>query len=305
MAESATVRCALGVVGDISVIIIIGVSSVLIRQLATPFHRGFFRDDESLMHPYHEGSTVPVAVLYGVGFALPTLAIILIEGGWIRLAHNNNNNNSSSSAKAKRDLVKEWLWNVYRACLMFYFGVVVTHISTNVPKYAIGRLRPHFFTICAPDLSKVSPDKAYIEADICTGNDTAAIQEARVSFPSGHSSMAIFVSLFLALYLQRRFTWQGMILLKPFLQTVFLLLAFYTCLSRISDYKHHWSDVLAGGLLGVIVAVLVLWGMSETCLQPQPDRSDSASKGLLVQGTPSASYHSTQTSQPPPQSTAL
>ena len=60
------------------------------------------------------------------------------------------------------------------------------------------------------------------------------------------------------LYLQQRFTWQGMVLLKPFLQTVFLLMAVYTCLTRISDYKHHWSDVLAGGLLGALVAVLVV-----------------------------------------------
>ena len=60
------------------------------------------------------------------------------------------------------------------------------------------------------------------------------------------------------LYLQRRFTWQGMTLLRPFLQAVFLLMSLYTCLSRISDYKHHWSDVLAGGLLGAVVALLVV-----------------------------------------------
>ena len=49
-----------------------------------------------------------------------------------------------------------------------------------------------------------------------------------------------------------------MTLLRPFLQAVFLLMSLYTCLSRISDYKHHWSDVLAGGLLGALVALLVV-----------------------------------------------
>jgi membrane-associated phospholipid phosphatase len=30
-------------------------------------------------------------------------------------------------------------------------------------------------------------------------------------------------------------------------------LAYYTALTRISDYMHHWSDVLGGAVLGSIV----------------------------------------------------
>lgn len=35
------------------------------------------------------------------------------------------------------------------------------------------------------------------------------------------------------------------------------MMTWFTCLSRISDYKHHWSDVLAGALLGVTCALIV------------------------------------------------
>ena len=44
---------------------------------------------------------------------------------------------------------------------------------------------------------------------------------------------------------------------KPFLQFGFIALAFYIALTRISDYKHHPTDVITGILLGTIVAVAI------------------------------------------------
>lgn len=47
-------------------------------------------------------------------------------------------------------------------------------------------------------------------------------------------------------------------LLKPFLQVLALITTWFISLSRISDYKHHWSDVIVGGILGTSVAVIVI-----------------------------------------------
>lgn len=52
--------------------------------------------------------------------------------------------------------------------------------------------------------------------------------------------------------------WRGSRLLKHFIQYMMLMMAWFTCMSRISDYKHHWSDVLAGGAIGATVALLVV-----------------------------------------------
>jgi len=35
-------------------------------------------------------------------------------------------------------------------------------------------------------------------------------------------------------------------------------MAWFTAMSRVSDYKHHWSDVLAGLTLGTIIALVVV-----------------------------------------------
>lgn len=52
-------------------------------------------------------------------------------------------------------------------------------------------------------------------------------------------------------------------LLRPTLQFGLVAVSIYVGLSRVSDYKHHWSDVLAGLIQGALVAVLVVSGRAE------------------------------------------
>ena len=77
--------------------------------------------------------------------------------------------------------------------LSFLVGAVVTTILTNVGKYTTGKLRPHFLAVCKPDFSKLNCttgfQKNFITNYECTG-DKHKINEARLSFPSGHASHA-------------------------------------------------------------------------------------------------------------------
>ncbi|KAK3089979.1 hypothetical protein FSP39_008169 [Pinctada imbricata] len=61
------------------------------------------------------------------------------------------------------------------------------------------------------------------------------------------------------IYLQKRMKWRKCWLLRPFIQLFMFLLAYYTCVSRISDYMHHWSDVLGGSVLGITVSFLTIY----------------------------------------------
>lgn len=82
--------------------------------------------------------------------------------------------------------------------------------------------------------------------------------EGRKSFPSGHSISAAVVFWFAALYLwgklrafspSKRFqSWRFC------LGAAFIFPLIYTCISRTSDYRHHWEDVAVGATLGILGA---------------------------------------------------
>ncbi|CAJ1070769.1 phospholipid phosphatase 1 isoform X2 [Xyrichtys novacula] len=153
--------------------------------------------------------------------------------------------------------------SVYKAVGTFLFGAAMSQSLTDIAKYSIGRLRPHFLDVCKPDWKQINCSLGeYIEDFTCTG-DARMSNEGRLSFYSGHSSFSMYCMLFLALYLQARLQTDWARLLRPTIQFFLIAASVYTGLSRVSDYKHHWSDVLAGLLQGALMALLVVFFVSD------------------------------------------
>ncbi|KAL0205635.1 hypothetical protein P9112_000942 [Eukaryota sp. TZLM1-RC] len=128
----------------------------------------------------------------------------------------------------------------------YIHGNGVYIILLSVLKTFAGRLRPDFVDRCQPDAKGV-----------CTG-DPDVVREGRVSWPSGHSGLTGFATVF-ALFLLND-------LLKPFSAESFRslrmlplvvvgLLGILSGLSRNIDNHHHVGDIVCGLVLGGIVAV--------------------------------------------------
>ncbi|XP_021938567.1 hillarin isoform X6 [Zootermopsis nevadensis] len=149
-----------------------------------------------------------------------------------------------------------WMVQCYTYVGAFLFGAGMEHVTVEVAKRLVGRLRPHFLAACVPlGLNCNFISHNYITDYICLGNDDL-IKEARMSFPSGHSSLSFYAATFTIMYLQIRMAWQSSKHLKHLLQFLAMMAAWATALTRVSDYMHHWSDVLAGIAIGTFFGIL-------------------------------------------------
>uniref|UniRef100_A0A8C1GY23 Phospholipid phosphatase 1 n=1 Tax=Cyprinus carpio TaxID=7962 RepID=A0A8C1GY23_CYPCA len=244
-----------------------------------PYQRGFFCNDESISYPFHT-STVTSTVLYTVGFTLPICSMIIGECLSVYL----------NRIKSK-SFCNSYVACVYKAIGTFLFGAGMSQSLTDIAKYSIGRLRPHFLDVCKPDWKQINcTGGAYIEDFICTG-DPDMVNEGRLSFYSGHASFSMYCMLFLALYLQARMQAEWARLLRPMLQFFLIAASIYTGLSRVSDYKHHWSDVLTGLIQGAIVALLVVFCVSGFFKKKVEPQRDAEIPHTTFQETPTNGNH--------------
>ncbi|XP_009147342.2 putative lipid phosphate phosphatase 3, chloroplastic isoform X2 [Brassica rapa] len=144
------------------------------------------------------------------------------------------------------------VYDLHHAVLGLLYSVLVTAVLTDSIKNAVGRPRPDFFWRCFPDGKAVYDSLGDV---ICHG-DKSVIREGHKSFPSGHTSWSFAGLGFLSLYLSGKiqaFDGKGHVA-KLCIVILPLLVAALVGISRVDDYWHHWQDVFAGGLLGLVVS---------------------------------------------------
>lgn len=69
----------------------------------------------------------------------------------------------------------------------------------------------------------------------------------------------MYTMLFLIFYLEARLVTVETRMIKSMIQIIAFIAAFYTSLSRIPDYAHRFSDVIGGALVGIAVALLIVF----------------------------------------------
>ncbi|XP_074295601.1 lipid phosphate phosphatase 2-like isoform X1 [Silene latifolia] len=201
----------------------------IVLNVIEPFHRFVGRGMmEDLMYPF-KGNTVPFWAVPIIAVLLPLLVFLIYY------------------------FIRKDVYDFHQATLGLLFSVLITSVITDAIKDGVGRPRPDFFWRCFPDGKGVYNNITGVV--LCTGNKSD-IKEGHKSFPSGHTSWSFAGLGFLAWYLGgkiRVFDRRGHVA-KLCLVITPILLAAMVAVSRVDDYWHHWQDVFAGGLLGMVIS---------------------------------------------------
>lgn len=207
-------------------------------------------DESDIFYPFIE-DTVPFWAVGIYATLGPILLVVLVE-----LV-----NSYIIKQKINVNRKRKFLICTFHALSLFILGISIVLLLTDIGKRWVGRLRPHFISVCKPNFSKLNCTSSgligfvynaiYTGDNFCTGASNL-VKEARFSFPSGHSSYSVYSMVFLIVYLEARLFLLKFRYVKSLFQMFAFIAAFVTCLSRISDYHHRGTDVLGGTCLGIL-----------------------------------------------------
>ena len=240
--------------------------TIMVKAFPT-FRRGFYCEDISIRYP-HLPETISTKALLGATLFFSILVFIL--GEYIV------SSNYKSTAKAKENDLhgqkklpswlkllapNAWYMKVPKLFLVFAWGSGLGHVMCYVIKCSLGFLRPHFLTACNPNVTCEAGDREYHVDYVCQSMTAEEELRARQAFPSGHATFAGFAAIFLIAYGQSRFDpkymWSNLFIFRPMFQAAIFMISGWISATRVSDYVHHLSDVVAGYLLGGVIGVVL------------------------------------------------
>ena len=177
---------------DVVCFVIVGLPILLLFFIGVPYKRGFNCKDDSINKPF-KNSTISSPLATAIGLIVPGITFILVEYFRHRSKRQKVANGKEVGPVIYVGPIKlnTLILKLLKIIVLFLFGAAVNVLLTDVGKYGVGRLRPHFLSVCKPKMGVLANCTLgdFITEDVCTG-EASLIRQARLSFPSGHSSYA-------------------------------------------------------------------------------------------------------------------
>ncbi|XP_052657793.1 phospholipid phosphatase-related protein type 5 isoform X4 [Harpia harpyja] len=244
--------------------------------------QGFFCYEGAYRKPYpgpEDRSAVPPVLLYSLTAGVPVLVIIVGETAvfCLQLATKDFENQEKTILSGDCCYINPLVRRTIRFLGIYAFGLFATDIFVNAGQVVTGNLAPHFLALCKPNYTALGC-KQYTQfissIHACTGNPDL-IMKARKTFPSKEAALSVYAAMYLAMYITNTVKARGTRLAKPVLCLGLMCLAFLTGINRVAEYRNHWSDVIAGFIIGISIAVFLVVCVVNNFRGRQPEHEHS------------------------------
>uniref|UniRef100_A0A8C3ITI4 Phospholipid phosphatase related 5 n=1 Tax=Chrysemys picta bellii TaxID=8478 RepID=A0A8C3ITI4_CHRPI len=262
-----------------------------------------------------DSSAVPPALLYALAAGVPVLVIIIGETAvfCLQLATRDFENQEKTILTGDCCYINPLVRRTIRFLGIYAFGLFATDIFVNAGQVVTGNLAPHFLALCKPNYTALGCQQftQFISgAHACTGNPDL-IMRARKTFPSKEAALSVYAATYLTgllrrktggcerklinkigvlevfvvqlvckcagdkMYITNTIKARGTRLAKPVLCLGLMCLAFLTGINRVAEYRNHWSDVIAGFIIGISIAVFLVVCVVNNFRGRQPEHENS------------------------------
>lgn len=253
--------------------ILVAALTTTLLGYVTPFPTVVSCDDPSIRLPYQK-DTVSATTLITVGLAVPFLVMTCLE--WVDSSANTENTSS-----LRQGLRRSW-------CYVgdLFVGGLFMFLINDIAKIATSEARPSFWSLCSPNITDEQCQQQYVSISWKDCTNPLNLPHARLvdtmkSFPSGHASVSVYYSLIMIVYIKQRIWSKVYPLVVVCVQMMWVVWAYICCHSRVWDNRHHWWDVVGGGLLGAFGAFLTLKYLSNWFIKEQMNEKSRVGRHLI------------------------
>ncbi|XP_060529827.1 phospholipid phosphatase 1-like [Cylas formicarius] len=157
-----------------------------------------------------------------------------------------------------------WKQKIRNFCYLYTVSVttaMMLFIINKFTKFMFSEHRPDFFAVCRPDTNENCTAGTYVESFVCLNKDKfprIVANEISKSFPSTHATLSVFVTIYCSYIVQGVPSSKTGFLVKHLFSVALFMWSIANSVTRITDGRHFWWDVVVGVLLGAFAAWYVL-----------------------------------------------
>lgn len=228
--------------------VVVALLAFLIGQFVYPYCKGFRWDDATISMPYAQQETFPTWSLVPiviVPVCLETVVIFFVPRKHFMFPLNPN-------TTPRRQLMLE----VNSWALIQVQALMLQLMFVDTMKLYAGRIRPDFLSRLESIGIAPGPGIQFH----CELMSNSFIREGRLSFPSGHSSTSFAAMIPFSVFMMHHLRpWLKGCIIRMVACILPLYISFIVAVSRTRDNRHHFSDILAGSLIGTFAAIGAFW----------------------------------------------